>query len=269
MKTLMAIIIAYTMAALAATVPQTPSAGGFQENIGDENIVTESVLKELHSFYSKDGEIGRGIIRAYDPGSESVTITKEDGGLRTIGMNTLSPSDQAYVREWYCISNFYQQSGFHISIKRQQSGVRSELLIWRPEEKIVYNITLENRGHYGLRDLTVDYCIHYERYRQVNGNRNAKQCVHIGTLNIGTLAGGGIVQAETRPVMIPREDLFEYYKDYEGPIGKVLGIHIRVYLPLNDGRKAIREFSTPNSPSHKRDKRLASGTPQEMENRHE
>lgn len=74
---LMLIFIALTMGGLAETRPFPSPAVGFQENVADENIVTESILRELHVFHGMDGKTVKGRIRAYDPESETVTKAKQ------------------------------------------------------------------------------------------------------------------------------------------------------------------------------------------------
>ena len=120
-------------------------------------------------------------------------------------------------------------------------------LIWRPEETVVYNIRLKNRCDFDMNDLTVDYCIYYVMDRPDNQEEDKSQGVKCGTLNIRRLAAGEKVKVKTLPVPFPTEDLFEYYRDGKAPAVKHLGIRLRIYLPLDSGRKAMREFASSNS----------------------
>lgn len=237
----MAIIIVQAMATL---VPM--ASGGHPENGTSENIITESTLREFHVFHGTDGKAVKGRIKAYNPDTETVTIIKESGGARKVGLDVLSKADQACVREWHLLHGFFTKVHIHSSVRINSNGVGTEFLIWRPDKEIVYDITLENRSDYDLHDLTIDYCIHYELDRPGNRGRTTEQRAKCGTLAIGTLADGNKAQAETQPLVLPKEYPYEYYKDNELPMGKVKGIRLRIYLPLDSGKKAMREFPSPD-----------------------
>ncbi len=235
MKPLMAIMIVMALAGATAS-------GGHPEN-----IITESFLREFHVFHSSDGKAIKGRIKAYNPDSEVVTIAKESGGVRKTGLDAFSKADQTYVLEWHLLKAFFTQIHIQISSRINRNGVGTEFLIWRPDREIVYDITLINRSGYDLHDLTIDYRIHYELDRPGNRGQVTERRAQCGTLAIGTLADGDKVQAETQPLVLPKEYPYEYYKDNRVPIGKVLGIRILVYLPLSSGSKAMREFANPDS----------------------
>ena len=82
MKTLLAIIIAHAMTITAAP---TVLVGQFDGNTVSqrhgtrENIITESTLQEFRAFLVENGKIVKGRILAYNPDTEIVTITQENG----------------------------------------------------------------------------------------------------------------------------------------------------------------------------------------------
>ena len=217
-----------------------------RESRAHENVITEA-LSELHDFMNKDGKSARGRVHAYNPDTGVVTIAMENGKTFGADLGTFSNANQAYVREWHFISEFFTQVHINVFTKKEQSGVGMEFLIWRPEEEIVYVIELENQSNYALNDLTVDYCIYYELDRPGNRGRGVEQGEQFGTLNIETLAGGEQVQVKTQSLVLPKGIPYEYYKDHKAPIGRVQGICIRIYLPLTGGNKVMREFSLPDN----------------------
>lgn len=248
MKTRMAIIIAHAMTMTAAptglgsrydgnTVPQGHGTR--------ENIITESTLQEFRNFPGENGKNVRGRILAYNPNTETVTIATENGKTVKTDLSIFSKANQAYVREWDLIKAFFTQNRFCISVRKKKSETGAELLIWRPEEEIVYGILLENRSDYDLKGLTVDYCIYFEPDRLDYREQVESPCVKCGTLKIGTLAAGEKTQVETQSVNFPKEGGFEYYKDNTVPAGETLGIWIRIYLPLKSGNNAMREYAKP------------------------
>ena len=242
-KMLFALMIAHAL--LMAAVP-----AGFSAAQGGtcENRITQSTRSAFRDFIGENGKTCRGRVRAYNPNNETVTITKENGDTLQVNLSILSKTDQTYVREWDLINVFFSQNRFHVSARTKQSRGRMQLLVWRPEEEIVYSILLKNRSNYALTDLTLDYCIYDDLYRSGSRESMESQGVKCGTLKIGTLAAGENMRAETQPVIFPRKgDGFEYYQGNQVPAGRTGGIWVRIYLPLAGNRRAMREFALPNS----------------------
>ena len=249
MKMPMAIIAAHAMAmAMAVTAASIGLDGNSVPQEGRrKNIITESTLQEFRVFVTRSGKTVKGRVRAYNPDNGIVAIAKENGKTHKIDLSIFSKADQAYVREWHLIKAFFSQDRFHISVRKKRSGAGTELLIWRSEVEIVYGIMLENRSDYDLEGLSVAYCIYCEPDRSGYREQVESQGIKCGTLNIGTLAAGEKTQVETQPVVVPNEGGLEYYKDNKVPSEKTLGIWVRIYLPLADKRRAMREFAMPNS----------------------
>lgn len=250
MRMLLVIMIAHAMTA----VPIGLSAA---QNGRGNYIITEAAGSEFRVFIGQNGKTVRGKVRDFNSRNETVTITKKNGSILKVNLGIFSKADQAYVREWYLIKEFYSQNRLRISAREKQKRFRTELLIWRTEEEIVYSIMLENRSDCDLNDLTMDYCIYhevhrpdtyFEPYRPGNQEQVDSQNVKCGTLKIGTLAAGGKMHVETQPVVIPREGGgLEYYKGNRRRVGKTRGVWVRIYLPLSDKRYAMREYAMPNS----------------------
>lgn len=215
-----------------------------REYYGPKIVITKA-LSEFHEFTGKDGKRIRGRIKTHNPDAGVVTLALEDGTTCRVKLSFFSQADQAYIREWHLIKEFFTQLHCQISSTKKQGGVGEEYLIWRPEQNIVYDITLANRSRCNLTKLTVNYSIYYELDQPGNRGRVVKPGMKSGTLNIDTLAGGATAQVKTQPLVLPKGGL-EYYKAHKVPIGRVKGISIRVYLPLTGGRKAMREFCMPN-----------------------
>jgi len=244
-------IIAVSMMVVAAAAPtgmasQNDGRTAAQDD-SRKKIITESTLQEFRIFTAKDGKTVRGRILAYSQNKGTVTIAKKNGRASLVDLNTLSKDDQTYVREWHRIKDFFSQDRFHISVRKKWGGAGAEYLIWKSEETIVYEIRLENLGSYDLNGLTLDYCIYHEQEELNYRGQVVIQGVKSGTRNIGTLARGKKARFETEPVVFPKEGQFEYYKGNKVSQGKILGIWIRIYLPLESGKKAMREFASPSS----------------------
>ncbi|MDF7824398.1 hypothetical protein P4B35_10275 [Pontiellaceae bacterium B12227] len=236
MKTLMVLILALAMAAAVAVAPS-------------EEIITKAESQEFRVFRNAEGKTVRGRIVKYNPEKETVIIETEDRKVRTVKLDDLSETDQAYVRDWKPVpfSDFISPKHFIISARRRRLAGAVEYLIWRPEETVVYDITLKNRCDFNLENLTLDYCIYYKTTEPNIRGAQPDIGVKRGRRHIKRVARRGNTRLATEPVTFPTEDLFEYYKDGEAPPLKLQGIRIRVYLPLGDGRKAMREYANPDN----------------------
>jgi hypothetical protein len=114
-------------------------------------------------------------------------------------------------------------------------------------ENIGYTILVESRTGSDLNDVTVDYCIYYQQERPRSQGKVTEQGVKCGTLNIGTIAARAKVQLETQTIALFKREQQNGYLDNNVFEGEVLGIWIRVFLPLANGNKAMRECSKPNT----------------------
>lgn len=217
------------------------------------DIVTASILTSLREFHGKNGKVVRGQIHAYNPDSDTATIAREDGRKRKVKLDTLTEADQAGIREWHRLQEFFSQNGLRMSVKlkRVKSERESWLLkeqIWRREntEDVVYEIELENRTRHTLPDLTLAYRIHSKKGQPTEPQSNDIEILKTGMLDIGTLEAGQTVELKTETIPHPGNDPFDYYTD-DGTMGmKVRGIRVRVFLPIADGKRAMREMTVRN-----------------------
>lgn len=226
--------------------------------VASEEIFTESTWQqEFRNFTGEGGKTVRGKILIYNPDSNYVSIAKEDRKTFQLDLSQCSDADQAYVREWHHIHEFFTQSRFHLSAKKKRAAAGQDsspltnedsLRVWKSTERIIYEIRLGNRGSYNLEGLTLDYCIYYGEEKLNYRGQLMSRGVKCGTRNIETLARGKTVQFETESVVFPKVKRSpEYYKDNNVPLEKGMGIWVRVYLPLADGSKAMRELSLPDA----------------------
>ena len=211
------------------------------------NVITAADMQDSRAFHNKNGKVVEGRIMAYHPESETVTIRKKSGKPFNIDLDVLSEADQAHVREWHSLKNFFDPERLQISVKREKSTDGMELLIWKPTEEIVYEITLRNRCGRDLENLILRYHIWYDRLVPQDHKEDVIILGSGGELKVGTLADGKSIRLKTRPVTISVDDLYEYYKENEMPIAKLKGIKVKIFLPLDDNRKAMRELFHPST----------------------
>ncbi|MDF7824402.1 lectin-like protein [Pontiellaceae bacterium B12227] len=211
--------------------------------------------QEFHDFLGANGKSCRGRILGYDPNSDSVTIEKENKRSYTGALSHFSEADQTYVREWHLVKELCTPKRVRIAAKQIQVGDEREIEYHdnqgnqRCLQTMVnhaYSVTLDNRTSSDLNNLTVEYCIYYEQERpSPHGPRTAKG-VQCGTLPTGTLAGRTKATDETEHVVLSKRRFINYNGNAVLK-GKIEGIWIRVFLPLANGQKAMRECSIPKT----------------------
>lgn len=219
------------------------------------DIVTQTILHKTHDLHGRDGKVVRGRIHAYNPDTETATIAREDGKMYKVRLDTLSEADQARVREWHRLKDFFSQSRLRISVqmkgvkgKQEYPLLKEHIWRWEDKENLIYVIKLENRRSSTLPNLTLAYRIHSRKKHPEEPKSPEIKILKTGTFNMGTLAAGKTVELKTEPVPQSKSNPFNYYTD-DGSFGApTLSIRIRVFLPMADGRKAMREISTLNIP---------------------
>ncbi|VGO19955.1 lectin-like protein [Pontiella sulfatireligans] len=219
-----------------------------------ETLVTEPLL-EVHEFTGANGKSCRGRVITYNANNDTVTIEKENKHTCKVDLAHLSANDQAYVREWHLIKEFCTPNRIRISAKEKKCAEDREMAVHDNQgnnfaqqtmESIGYEVFLENRIGADLPDVELEYCIYYEQDRPSYANKmSVGQGVKCGTLDIGTLAERAKTQIDTEPVILLKRQ--QEYGPNNELRGEVHGVWIRLYLPLANGSRAMREYASPKN----------------------
>lgn len=219
-----------------------------------------------HEFMGKNGKSLRAKVLAFDNFRKLVTLQKESGRTHKVDPGLFSDEDQTYIRNWLLVRGFNSESKFKVSAKRKQFDVDRERHVngytglqnaQTTVKEVGYEILLENRIAESLKDLTIEYCIYYEQERASSGKQVTDDGVKHGVLQIGQLASRAKANLITDPVKLFRYELnsdWHYYSGAENTQkGKVIGIWLRIHLPLSGGQKITRQYSLPESIKDKRE----------------
>jgi hypothetical protein len=219
-----------------------------------------------HDFMGKNGKSLRAKVLAYDSFRKRVTLQKESGRTHNVDPGLFSDEDQTYIRNWLLARGFHSESKFKVSAKRKQFETEREQHVntytgiqnsQTTVKEIGYEISLENRIAESLKNLTIEYCIYYEQERASDGKQVTDDGVKHGVLHIGQLAARAQANVLTDPVKLLRHELnsdWYYYSGSENTQkGKVIGIWLRVHLPLSDGQRITRQYSLPESIKDKKE----------------
>lgn len=212
-----------------------------------EKIITESSIQDVRLFQNIEGKTVRAKIVRVQERSKTLTLRTEDNKTRTLPIATLCEADQAYVLEWQSISDFFNPSQFRVEVDSKSGREGITDLFYRYEEPVMYTFSFHNRSKSDMHDLTVEYDFIYEISNPNQPEPHVDQKSKGGKLEIKTLRCGVRRVIKTEPIMFATEDLYEYYKGGTKPTVKFLGIRLHIYLPLENGRKAMREFYSPTN----------------------
>lgn len=213
----------------------------------DEKLITQSSIQEFRVFQNVEGQTVRAkIVKVQEP-AKTLTLRTEDNKTRTLSIATLCEADQAYVLEWQSISDFFNPSLFRIEVDSKSDRESITDLFLRYEEPVIYSFSFHNRSTSDMHELMVEYDFMYEIRNLNQPEPHVDQKSKGGKLEIKSLPCGVRRVCKTEPIMFATEDLYEYYKGGKKPTVKFLGIRLRIYLPLEDDKKAMREFYSPTN----------------------
>lgn len=221
---------------------------------------TAFCVSGYRDFLGNNGKSIRAKVLAFDKIRKKVTIQKDSGRTHKVDVGLFSEEDQTYVREWQIAKGFNSESRFKISAKRKQfeldrkqhvhkySGVENAQTTIK---QTGYEIRLESRIDTPLKNVAIEYCIYYEQERADCGKQVTDEGVMRGVLHIDELAPKAKTTLKTDPVKLRKHELNSDWYYYSGAgnkqQGKVVGIWLRVHLPLSNGQRVTRQYSRPDS----------------------
>ncbi len=221
---------------------------------------TAFCVSGYHEFLGNNGKSIRGQVLAFDKIRKKVTIQKDNGRTHKVDVSLFSKKDQIYVREWQIAKGFNSECRFKISAKRKQFDVNKKRHVadyygneksQTTIEQVGYEITLESRIDTPLKDVAVEYCIYYEQERSDRGKQVTDEGVTRGVLHIDELAPKVKTPLKTDQVTLCKHELNADWYYYSGAKnkqqGKMVGIWLRVHLPLSNGQRVTRQYSRPDS----------------------
>ena len=221
---------------------------------------TAFCVSGYRNFLGKNGESVRCKVLAFDRLRDMVTIQKDNGRTHKVDVGLFSEHDQTYVQEWQTAKRFNSESRFKVAAKRKKFKVDKKRHVnnyygvenaQTTIEQTGYEITLENRSDTPLKNIIVEYCIYYEQERADRDKQVTDEGVKCGVLHIDELAPKAKTTLQTDPVTLRKHELSSNWFHYSGAEnkqqGKVVGIWMRVYLPLSDGQRVTRQYSLPTS----------------------
>lgn len=215
---------------------------------------------ELRPFSLPDGRTIEAEIIEYNAKLDRVELKRADGKLVKVKPSIFVEKDQAYIKEWALLSNVFNKSNLKVDFKEKiEEKWRDDTdAHQRAYERVVYELTLENKAQMPIDGLAAEYRIFYEqeeniRKKQKNDDGFEKVLnskVLGGKLDIGTLEPKAAHEVSTDSVVLEKFEfnLSDYYYpggDPESTSGEVTGIWLRLSVTTPGGQRVERDFFEP------------------------
>ena len=201
----------------------------------------------LHTFTTPDGRSLNAVIKDHNTSNGKIQIKREGGKELWTLPTVFSEPDQEYIQQWIAVDQFMSPIKFKIK------GDSDKDTVSKSNTTIEYEITLENRTDFPLKDLRVEYRAFilnqgYEGYKDSNR-------VSGGQLLIAEIPKGGRVSRTTHPTRLTTS--FRTVSEFDTYSGstttyqkkttseRLKGFWVRVYGPEIDGEPTIREWCNP------------------------
>ncbi len=216
---------------------------------------------EYRTFRSVDGREILASITGYDTETRSVELEVKGGKQGRIPLSSLSPEDQAYVREWSMDrACFLSDELFRVKLKDDDGGWQEHM--GTQEERFTrYTLQLENHGKSDLNGLHIVCC-------EIREKDGARRFSH-SELETEKLLAGGKVEEE--------KELRSFRNEPRKILDSVIGVRMRLYWTDPDGHELVREVFAPRKlsdeqypwkdPANKHSKPVVDLTPQEWNTR--
>lgn len=196
--------------------------------------------RTLHTFTTPDGRTLKAVIMGYNTSSGEIQIEREDGKKLWILPTVFSEPDQEYIRQWNAADQFMSPTKFKIEANSTKDRVSEE------KTEIVYEITLENKTDFPLKDLRIEY-----RAFILSKSHIGKQDSYRmdgGQLDFAEIAAGEKASKKTQLMILTTRSSSccgKISQDY------LKGFWTKVYGPEIEGKATLREWCHPSNASSK------------------
>ncbi|MCF7818087.1 MAG: hypothetical protein K9M54_09420 [Kiritimatiellales bacterium] len=234
------------------------------------NIVVSSLIvlliavaanAEMREFKLPDGRSLNAEITGYNGNLDQVELKREDGKCVSVKPDIFVEADQAYIKAWAMLEGVRSASSFKISCDRRVAeswtkerfgtihytgGAKEENQVVGKTsfEKILYQVTLENRNSYAVGGLFLEYCIYYEQ--ELKTSEAATQGVLHGSIKVDKVPAQGKAEFDTNPAVIFKDESNSEFTNSRVLKGKVLGVLLRLYMDEKGGKTLLRELALPS-----------------------
>jgi len=214
--------------------------------------------RTLHTFTTPDGRTLNAVIKGYNARTGKIQIERKDGKEVWILPTAFSEPDQEYIQQWIVADQFMSPTKFKIegdsdkNTTSKHTTQHSRKTKLEDKTEIVYELSLENKMDFSLKDLKIEYRAFILNKSHEDQQEDSSR-VGGGHLIIAEIPAGGETSQKLLPITLFTQfkiasDGYSNATLYDRKIGQeyLEGFWIKVYGPEVDGKPAIREWCYPS-----------------------
>lgn len=229
------------------------------------NIGVQAGMRE---FKLLDGRTLTAEIVGYNSKLGKVELKRKDGKRIPVKPTVFVEEDQKYIQGWAMLDGVRNERFFKMSCKKDlvekwkdekeenvnygDGATGKETISISRFERYVFEVDLENRNEFALKNLKVEYRIFYEQEATSgSGKIIAEKKVLSGSMDVEQIALRGKKKLTTKPVVL-RDTQYASDITFSGikrerESGEIKGIWLRVMASELDGQTVMREVFEPSS----------------------
>ena len=213
----------------------------------------------LHTFTTPDGRTLNAAIKGHNSSNGKIQIEREDGKKLWTRPTVFSEADQQYINQWIAADQFMSSIKFKIEGKKKKNTIpmhipsfASHASMHESRIEIEYEITLENKTDFPLKDLKIEYRAFI--LNQSHEGKEDSNRVDGGELHIYEIPAGGKISKKVQATSLSTNFKIIWEKSFSGSLSKsqiktskeqLKGFWLKVYGPEIDGNAAIRNWCNP------------------------
>ncbi len=211
---------------------------------------------EARAFTLPDGRSINAEIISYNERGGVVELKLESGAVKKIKPSVFVPDDQAYIKEWLAIQDFFSPSKLKVVFKRVKGdgGKRYIASTRQPKRPIHYEVQITNKGAKSFESMRLEYRVYLNKKHKKK--ENSELTVHRGKIDsLNFVKGRGAFETEQYSLSeyytlsIDKGDEFEGVSTSTGKTAEdeVEGIRVRLFYTTKRGEEIMREVYFPES----------------------
>lgn len=200
--------------------------------------------ERLRTFTNQQGCSVRASILQYNDVTQKILLETGTGRRVWVDPAGFVEEDLKYVEGWVRSLPFRDSGAFRVALGRRDGAWKTTGKMGfsggsRKERSTTFALRLKNDSEVDLKNLRMEYCVFREKKEQ----GNAYTAIKHHSRRIGDLPA-----AEGREIDAVRS---RCVRMSDGTSDEIVGVALRVYLPVAGGEEIMREFRYPTGLSKK------------------
>ncbi len=202
--------------------------------------------EELYTFTDLQGRQVEARILRSDAVSGNIQLETGSGKKMWVNPDIFSPEDHVFINGWKMAEPFRDTSVFRVSIGRKDGKWKTTGKVGfssavRKERPVTYSLHLINNSRIDLKGLRMEYCL-------FRAKKNAGRS-YIETKFYSKKVGDVPARDEKKITAVKNRSI---KASNSSSADEIVGVRLRLYMPVAGGQEVMREISHPNLLSAKK-----------------